>query len=84
MEGLRCVLPPHSHLEIESWERILLHPKELCVIGGHLNHEPGEMLHEQGFPGICLSFLEDTDSWETLEKGRRESGFSQEGWLVCL
>ena len=35
----RYVLPPHSHLEIESWERILLRPKELCVTGGHLRHE---------------------------------------------
>ena len=29
------------------------------------------MLREQGFAGICLSvFLEDTDSWETLEEGK--------------
>ena len=29
------------------------------------------MLREQGFPGIGLSvFLEDTDSWETLEEGK--------------
>lgn len=81
----RCVLPPHSHPEIESWERILLHPKELCVIGGHLRCEQVNVSRA----GISwhLSFCL-LGGYRFMGNVREREGgsqrFSQEGWLVTL
>ena len=60
-----CVLPPHSHLEIESWESILLHPKELYVIGGHLRHEQVKCFESRDF--LASVFL---SSWRIQIQGK--------------
>ena len=76
-----------------SWNRKLgehiASPKGIICYWRSSQAWTGEMLREQGFPGICLSvFLEDTDSREMLEKGKkgvrglaRRAGWSYwQGW----